>query len=75
MLTGLRAHDVLATFHYVPLHSSTAGHRYSDRSHDCPVTDDISGRLLRLPYYTTLAEHDQRVVIDAFLSVADSFRE
>ena len=45
MLEGLRARGVAATFHYVPLHSSTAGRKYSDRSHDCPVTDDISGRL------------------------------
>jgi dTDP-4-amino-4,6-dideoxygalactose transaminase len=73
MLDGLRARGVLATFHYVPLHSSTAGRKYSDRSHDCPVTDDISGRLLRLPYYNSLSEDDQRVVIEAFLDVADSF--
>ncbi len=72
MLEGLRGRGVQATFHYVPLHSSRAGRHYSDRSHECPVTDDISGRLLRLPYYTTLDETDQYEVIEAFLDVADS---
>lgn len=75
MLAGLRTRDVQATFHYVPLHSSRAGRRFSDRSHECPVTDNISGRLLRLPYYTTLSEEDQCEVVEAFLDVADSLEQ
>ncbi len=70
MLEGLRTLGVQATFHYVPLHSSTAGRAYSDQDAFCPVTDDISGRLLRLPYYTSLGEAEQQFVIDAFLEVA-----
>ncbi len=72
MLVGLREHDVHATFHYVPLHSSDAGRRFSDRDHACPVTDDVSGRLLRLPFYNTLSEADQAHVVDAFVTVAES---
>lgn len=72
MLVGLRERGVQATFHYVPLHSSEAGRRFSDAESHCPVTDDISGRLLRLPYYTSLTEADQQTVIDAFLDVARS---
>ena len=52
-------------FHYVPLHSSEAGRKFTDRDRACPVTDDISGRLLRLPFYTTLDPADQeRVVVE-----------
>ena len=72
MLAGLRERGVQATFHYVPLHSSEAGRGFSDRDHECPVTDDISGRLLRLPFYTSLDPQDQDTVIDAFLSVANA---
>ncbi len=72
MLTGLRELGVQATFHYVPLHSSEAGRRFSDRDHECPVTDDISGRLLRLPFYTSLEQQVQDTAIDAFLSVVDA---
>lgn len=72
MLVGLRERGVQATFHYVPLHSSDAGRSFSDTESACPVTDDISGRLLRLPYYTSLTESDQDAVIEAFLDVARS---
>lgn len=72
MLSGLKERGVNATFHYVPLHSSEAGRRFSDVHGECPVTDDISGRLLRLPYYNSLAEADQQTVIDAFIDVARS---
>jgi dTDP-4-amino-4,6-dideoxygalactose transaminase len=70
MLTGLRNRGVHATFHYVPLHSSTAGRTFSDLDTECPVTDDVSGRLLRLPYYTALDEVDQCRVVEAFVAVA-----
>lgn len=71
MLDGLRERGVQATFHYVPLHSSEAGMRFSDRRHSCPVTDDVSGRLLRLPFYSSIGEHEQQQVVEAFLSTAD----
>ena len=45
---------VHATFHYIPLHSSDAGRAFAARPTDCPVSDDISGRLLRLPFYNNL---------------------
>lgn len=74
MLVGLREEGVQATFHYVPLHSSAAGRSFTDRDTPCPVTDDISGRLLRLPFYTSLSVPDQQHVIDSFLKVAESAR-
>ena len=55
VLESMRKLGVNATFHYVPLHSSDAGRAFSARPTDCPVTDDISGRLLRLPFYNNLA--------------------
>ena len=56
----MRADGVHATFHYVPLHSSHPGGRRFDgyEKTRCPMTDDVGGRLLRLPYYTSLAECD-----------------
>lgn len=54
VLQSLRSAGVHATFHYVPLHSSPAGRRFTDRRTECPVTDDVSSRLLRLPFYNEL---------------------
>jgi dTDP-4-amino-4,6-dideoxygalactose transaminase len=67
-LARLHERGVHATFHYVPLHSSDGGHRFAARETACPVTDDISGRLLRLPFYTDLTEVDAERVVDELLS-------
>ena len=67
VLDLLQRAGVRATFHYVPLHTSTAGRRFAARDADCPVTTDIAGRLLRLPFYNDLREDEVDVVVDALL--------
>ena len=56
---------ILAVFHYVPLHLSPMGRRFGGADGACPVTEDVSERLLRLPFYTDLSAADQDDVIDA----------
>jgi dTDP-4-amino-4,6-dideoxygalactose transaminase len=58
VLRAMREDGVQATFHYVPLHSSDAGRRFSARAAECPVSDDVSGRLLRLPFSNNLTPDD-----------------
>jgi dTDP-4-amino-4,6-dideoxygalactose transaminase len=58
VLQELRGRGVNATFHYVPLHSSIGGQKYAVRSTELPVTDDISQRLIRLPYHNALTDDD-----------------
>lgn len=65
VIASMRAEGVHPTFHYVPLHSSPAGRRFADEFRACPVTDDISARLLRLPFYNDLTEADSERVVDA----------
>jgi len=50
--------DIDAVFHYVPLHSSPAGRKYGRAAADLPVTDDIAGRLLRLPIWAGMKDAD-----------------
>jgi len=60
----MRAAGVMATFHYVPLHSSPGGRRFAAGETHCPVTDDVSGRLIRLPFHNALTAQDvERVVV------------
>jgi dTDP-4-amino-4,6-dideoxygalactose transaminase len=68
VLDDLQSHGIYATFHYVPLHSSPGGRRFAAREVECPVTDSISGRLLRLPFFTSLSDADAERVVDRFLS-------
>lgn len=64
VLAAMQAAEVHATFHYLPLHRSPGGRRVSAGPAECPVTDDVSGRLLRLPFYTGLDDHDAARVVE-----------
>jgi dTDP-4-amino-4,6-dideoxygalactose transaminase len=43
-----------AVFHYLPLHLSKMGKKFGGAKGDCPVTENISDRLVRLPFYNDL---------------------
>lgn len=63
----LKSNDILSVFHYQPLHLSAMGVQFGGRPGDCPVTEDISDRLVRLPFFTNMPPADQEAVIDAVL--------
>lgn len=65
LIQHLKNRGILAVFHYQPLHLSPMGQRFGGRRGDCPVTEEVSDRLLRLPFYTELSEPEQDQVIDA----------
>jgi dTDP-4-amino-4,6-dideoxygalactose transaminase len=67
LIAHLRARGVAAVFHYLPLHLSEMGRRLGGSAGDCPVTEDVSDRLLRLPFYNDLNESDLNRVCDAVL--------
>lgn len=66
VLTSMKQHDIHPTFHYVPLHSAPAAAKFSARMTDCPVTGDISGRLLRLPFHNGMSASDSERVVEVF---------
>lgn len=70
LIEHLGANGILAVFHYQPLHLSRMGRRLGGKAGDCPVTEDVSERVLRLPFFTGLTELEQDAVID----VVTSFR-
>lgn len=47
----LRDRKVNTVFHYVPLHNSPAGRKYSRQAHRLAVTEDVAARLVRLPLW------------------------
>ena len=72
MLDRLRLGGVQAVFHYVPLHSAPAGRRYGRAFGNLEVTEDISGRLLRLPLWVDMQpEHVDHVITETRAAVAD----
>lgn len=71
LLAGLKERDIMGTFHYVPLHSSPGAKKFSSREYLCPVTDDVSDRLIRLPFHNALSFDDQLRVIEAVIEVLE----
>jgi dTDP-4-amino-4,6-dideoxygalactose transaminase len=64
LISYLAGFGILAVFHYLPLHLSPMGLRFGGRQGDCPVTEDLSDRLLRLPFFTGMSISEQNQVID-----------
>jgi len=64
IIQHLRDHGIMVVFHYVPLHSSPMGRQVAARNTSCPVTEDASDRLVRLPIYSSLTSIDQRKIVD-----------
>lgn len=65
LIAHLKEHHILSVFHYLPLHLSDMGRRFEGKEGDCPVTEDVSDRLLRLPFYNQLTEAEQAQVVAA----------
>jgi dTDP-4-amino-4,6-dideoxygalactose transaminase len=63
-LTFFKDHNIGTTFHYLPLHLAPVGRKMlGGKPGDFPVTELVSGRLLRLPIYPALTEAEQEHVI------------
>lgn len=73
LISHLKAQGILSVFHYVPLHSSEMGRKWAARETPCPVTEDVSVRLLRLPFYNDLTEAEHGRVVAAVTSFGGRF--
>jgi dTDP-4-amino-4,6-dideoxygalactose transaminase len=51
LMDRLRSRGITAVFHYVPLHTSPMGHRLGTDQRSLPHTEELSGRVLRLPFF------------------------
>lgn len=67
LIGHLKGRGILGVFHYLPLHLSDMGRIYGGKEGDCPVTESVSERLLRLPFYNDLTETEQAEVVGALL--------
>lgn len=61
----LRGLGIQSVFHYLPLHLSDMGQGFGGKAGDCPVTEDISDRLVRLPFHNGLSSSEQELTIEA----------
>ena len=66
-IAHMKKNDILAVFHYIPLHSAPAGVKFGRFDGKDEITTPYSERLVRLPLYFWLTESDQQKVIDTVL--------
>ncbi len=69
VLAELKANDIHAVFHYVPLHSSPAGMRFGRSAGDLALTTSQAERLIRLPMWLGLSESQQQRVCEVLRSI------
>jgi dTDP-4-amino-4,6-dideoxygalactose transaminase len=55
-IAHLRHHGILSVFHYQPLHASPMGQRLGGGISSCPVAEEVSGRLVRLPFFNSITD-------------------
>ncbi len=63
LMAYLKRHDIFAVFHYIPLHTSPMGKKFGYTEDDLPITEQLSGRLLRLPFYYEMTEEEQVYIV------------
>jgi dTDP-4-amino-4,6-dideoxygalactose transaminase len=62
LIERLAAQDIHTVFHYVPLHESPFGREHSRSVGAMRNTRELSERLVRLPLWVGLAEHQEEVI-------------
>jgi dTDP-4-amino-4,6-dideoxygalactose transaminase len=67
-ISYMSANQASAVFHYLPLNVSPMGKLFGGREGQCPVTEDVSGRLVRLPFYTDMTPDEQDRVVELCLN-------
>jgi dTDP-4-amino-4,6-dideoxygalactose transaminase len=68
LIKHMKKNCITATFHYLPLHLSDMGKKYSKSENDYHVTNNICDRILRLPFFNTIDEEHQNEVIDCIIN-------
>jgi len=65
LINHLKNKGILAIFHYIPLHLSPMGNSMGYKKGDFPVTEKMSGCILRLPLFYNIKKTDQNIVVKA----------
>ena len=64
----LKAQQIQSVFHYLPLHTAQMGESFGWKAGDCPVTESVSDRLVRLPFHHQLSPTDLERIVCAVQS-------
>jgi len=72
LIAYMKEHDITCVFHYVPLHNSSAGVKYSHFYKGDQYTTSESEKLIRLPLYYGMSEETVSKVTEAIYDFFES---
>ena len=72
LVERLKERGILAYICYVPLHSAPMGRKLGWKPEDCPITEDLGARILRLPLHAEMNAKDAAEVIDCIEEILKS---
>lgn len=67
-ISYLKEAEIMAVFHYIPLHACPAGEKFGEFHGEDRYTSKESDRLVRLPLFFNMTDINQRTVINTILS-------
>ena len=63
-MNNLMKKEIYVYIGYMPLHSAPYGLKLGYKPEDVPLTEDLGNRIVRLPFYTSLADEGLEYTID-----------
>jgi hypothetical protein len=68
VLSDLSNDGINAVFHYVPLHDAPAGKKFGTTSGTLDITENLSARLIRLPFWIGLSGEQQEKICSSVIA-------
>lgn len=68
LIEDLKKENINSVFHYLPLNNSQMMSKMGYSPTSCPIAEEISDRIIRLPFFVSLSEEQQDRVIDSITS-------
>ncbi|NUU97595.1 dTDP-4-amino-4,6-dideoxygalactose transaminase [Marinitoga sp. 1138] len=69
LMYKLKEKGIQALFHYIPLHISPMGKKLGYKEGDLPITEDVSKRILRLPFHLHLTDKEIEYIIKSIYDI------
>lgn len=70
LIAHLKNQSIQSVFHYLPLHLAPMGRKWGYQEGDFPVTEDVSNRLVRIPFYNELRKDEQEHVCKVIMEMS-----
>jgi dTDP-4-amino-4,6-dideoxygalactose transaminase len=71
IIADMNSQGITTPFHYIPLHDSPAGKKYTRTSGGLLVTNTVSKQLIRLPMYPAVKISQTRIIESLFKSLKE----